>query len=154
MDITLMMDDIQFNVRVAAFIRKGQKILVEKAPNNTYFSLPGGRVKIGEDSILALKREIKEEMNEDIEFVKSRAMIENFYNSKYTNGPCHEILFILEMKFKKEQVYLKDEIPNLEDNGAIFKWIEIEELKRKEFKPEEYKKYLEIEEFKHIINRD
>ena len=154
MDITWKIDDTLLNYRVAAIIRFKNKILIEENKNVDYLTLPGGRVKVCETSIQALKREIKEEMAEEIEFVKSKAVVENFYISKYTNNRCQEILFILEMKFKNDQVYLREEIPNLEDKEAVFKWIDIRELKGKVLKPEGYKEYLEEEEFKHIINRD
>ena len=154
MDITFMIEDIQFNVRVAAYIKNGNKILIEQRKDATSVGLPGGRVKIGENSIQALKREIKEEMQEELEFVASKAVIENFYESKYTNGLCHEVLFILEMEFKNKDAYLKNNIINMEDNGSVFKWMDIEEVKNNDFKPDIYKQYLDKEEFRHIINKD
>jgi len=56
-------------------------------------------------------------------------MIENFYISRYSDKPYHEILIIHELEFIDKSVYERDEITNLEDGGT-FIWKSIEELKK------------------------
>lgn len=65
MDISVILDRYKFNYRVACIIQNKDKILLHKNKEDIFYALPGGRVKIGENSISALKREFMEE----IEFV-------------------------------------------------------------------------------------
>ena len=81
MDINFKWEDYTFNLRVAALIRYENKILVEQNTDVDYYGLVGGRCKLGEDSITAIKREIKEETGEDTEYIRSVGIIENFFTS-------------------------------------------------------------------------
>src|SRR5574344_633276 len=103
MDISLEIEDYILNYRVAGLFRKDGKILVHHSINKTHVTLPGGRVKIGEDSITALKREIKEEIGKECEITKNVAVIENFFeqNSK----KYHEILLVYGAEFKNSNDY-------------------------------------------------
>ncbi len=154
MDISFNFEECFFNYRVAAIIWNGNKILIEKKKDVNYLSLMGGRVHLNETSIEAIKREIKEETNYDTEYIRSVGLIENFYISKYTSRLCHEILIIHELKFKDKEAYKKEEIINNEENdNAKFVWIDIEELKKLDLKPEEFIKNIDNKEFYHIINK-
>ncbi len=153
MDINFKGEDYTFNFRVAALIRNENKILVEKNNQVDYYGLVGGRCKLGEDSISALKREILEEIGEETEYIRSVGMIENFFISRYTHTPYHEILIIHELKFKNPQVYEQDGIINQEEKeNAKFYWKEQHELNK--CKPEIAFHHLNDREFFHIINKD
>ncbi|MBM3232116.1 NUDIX domain-containing protein [Candidatus Pacearchaeota archaeon] len=54
-------------IRVAAIIIKDKKILLEKEYSGEIFGTPGGAVDKGEENLDALKREIKEELNIEVE---------------------------------------------------------------------------------------
>lgn len=153
MDICFKGDKYTFNFRVAALIKNGNKILVEKNKDVNYYSLVGGRCKFGEDSIHALIREIKEETGEDVKFIKSIGILENFFISRYTNSPYHEILLIHELEFINKEIYQKDEIINLEEkNKAKFYWRQISALNK--CKPKIVFEHLNDEAFFHLINKD
>ncbi len=153
MDINFKEEGYTFNLRVAALIRKGNKILVEKNDQVDYYGLIGGRCKLGEDSISAIKREIKEETSEETEYLRSVGIIENFFISRYTNSPYHEILIIHELKFKNPEVYQQDKITNLEESkDAKFYWKDINELKK--CKPEIAFQHLNDSTFFHLINKE
>ena len=94
LDIHFKEGEYTFNFRVAALIRNGNKILVEQNKQVDYYGLPGGRCKLGEDSITAIKREIREETGRYVEYLRSVGIIENFFSSRYTYSPYHEIFFI------------------------------------------------------------
>lgn len=71
MNVDFVKDDYRFNVRASAIILndKKDKILLFKIEDGRdYFLLPGGRIELYEDSLTAIKREIKEELNYDINF--------------------------------------------------------------------------------------
>ena len=153
MDINFKEEGYTFNFRVAALIRNGNKILVEQNKQVDYYGLPGGRCKLGEDSISAIIREMLEETGEEMEYVRSVGILENFFISRYTHSPYHEILLIHELKFKNKDVYRKDNIINLEEKkDAKFYWKEIDELNK--CKPEIVFKHLNDTEFFHMINND
>ncbi len=153
MDINFKEEGYTFNFRVAALIRNGNKILVEQNKQVDYYGLPGGRCKLGEDSISAIIREMLEETGEEMEYVRSVGILENFFISRYTHSPYHEILMIHELKFKNKDTYKKDNIINLEEKkDGKFYWKEIDELNK--CKPEIVFKHLNDTEFFHMINND
>lgn len=153
MDINFKEEGYTFNFRVAALIRNENKILVEQNKQVDYYGLPGGRCKLGEDSISAIIREMLEETGEEMEYVRSVGILENFFISRYTHSPYHEILLIHELKFKNKDVYRKDNIINLEEKKDVkFYWKEIDELNK--CKPEIVFKHLNDTEFFHMINND
>ena len=89
MDVSIDVGNYRFNYRVAGVIKKGSEILVHHALKFNHVTLPGGRVKAGEDSIAALKREIEEEMGEKTEYIKPVAMVENIFREE--GKDYHEI---------------------------------------------------------------
>lgn len=153
MDIHFEGEQYTFSVRVAALIRNEDKILVEKNTDVDYYGLIGGRCHLGEDSIEAIKREILEETGEEVIHIRTVGIIENFFTSRYSNSPYHEILIIHEMKFKNDKMYLEDKIVNKEEpSKAKFYWKEISELNK--CKPEIVFKHLNDREIFHFINKD
>lgn len=153
MDINFKEEGYTFNFRVAALIRNGNKILVEQNKQVDYYGMPGGRCKLGEDSISAIKREVLEETGEEVEYIRSVGILENFFISRYTNSPYHEILIIHELKFKNQKVYEQDDIINLEEKkDAKFYWKRLQELNK--CKPEIIFSHLNDAEFFHIINKE
>ena len=70
MDITVDVGNYKLNVRVAGIIIHNNKLLVHKDINSDHYALIGGRVKIGEDSETAVKRELQEELGKNIEITE------------------------------------------------------------------------------------
>ena len=67
-DIAVMINNIKLNVRVGIIFKYQDLVLIEIPRINFNNSvIPGGRMKIGEYSKDTIKREIKEEMNFDLE---------------------------------------------------------------------------------------
>jgi len=153
MDINFELGNSVFNYRVASIIRNGDKILVSKNSDKKYLSLIGGRAKTGESSIQAILREVNEETSYEAKHVKALGMVENFYISRYSDKPYHEILIIHELEFEDNNVYNLNEITNLEDGGT-FIWKSIAELEKDNFKPNIILRYLNNKDFFHIINKD
>ena len=84
-------------------------------------------------------------------------MIENFFTSSFNNKKYHEILLINEMEFIKKDYYNKDEINNIEEKKKEhlkYIWIDENELKVSDFRPELLIDLLDRKDFQHIINRD
>ena len=146
-----------FNYRVAAVIRKGDKILVQEHKEVSYYSLLGGRCEMGEDSISAVKREIKEETGLDISVNKTLAVIENFFVSSYNNKNYHEMFIAFDASFDDKSIYDLEEVNNAEiglKDKVKFVWKSIDELSNSEFKPEVLLDIIKRDELTHYINVD
>ena len=78
MDITIKIEDMTLNIRVAAILKTSKGYLFEKSKNGYLFPV-GGRVKLWESSEEAIKREIKEEIGMEISKMKLVSLIENFF---------------------------------------------------------------------------
>ena len=146
MDISIIVGDKVLNYRVAGIIKKDDKILVNERIDIDYVSLIGGRAKIGESSVEALIRELKEESGYDTKHVKTLGIVENFFVSRYDNKEYHEILIIHEMEFNDKELY------NLEEN-VRFVWKSYNEIKKVNFVPMNILEHLKNDELFHLINK-
>lgn len=154
MDVSIDVGNYRFNYRVAGLIRNGNEILVHHAFKFNHVTLPGGRVKSGEDSIMALKREIKEEMGEDVEYVRPVAIVENIFTEE--GKKYHEILIIHELKFMDNNAY-KKEITPIEPpkkDKLEFLWFDIQKENEYGFVPKKLFNTLKENNYNfiHIIN--
>ena len=154
-DISIQIGQRLFNYRVSAVFKCGDKILLHHGLDKDHYTLPGGRVKEGESTVTALKREIKEEMGLDIEYVRPFSFIENFF--EMDGKLYHELLVTHELKFKDESIYNKKIIMPIEEEekGKIeFVWYNVEDLDKIQFVPTKLKELIknDSKEFKHIVN--
>ena len=154
-DISVQVDEYLLNYRVSAIIRKGSKILTHHSIGSEHYTLPGGRVKEGEDTISALKREILEEMNLKTKYIRPVSFIENFFILK--GKKYHELLVTHELEFEDKNAYNIDIKPaEAHKKGKLeFKWLDIDELDNVKFVPKEMKRVIkENKTFEHIINNE
>tara|TARA_Y100001970_G_C14253839_1_gene873673 strand:- start:2271 stop:2690 length:420 start_codon:yes stop_codon:yes gene_type:complete len=111
------------------------KILVYKVTDcvnkKSFFRLIGGHIDFGESGEEALKREFKEEINQDIRIIRKLDTFENifFYNGK----DMHEFISLFQIKFKNESIYHQKGILGNEGPNRTFiaDWVPIEEFKNK-----------------------
>jgi 8-oxo-dGTP diphosphatase len=117
------MDKVQRTI-VAAFIRKGNRVLIGKRSQKAKiypgsYELPGGKVEFGEEPKDALKREIREELAVDIK------VHEPFHSFSYIchEGKAHhvEIVFLCELNESEKNIRMLDH----ED----LQWVTRDELK-------------------------
>ena len=116
-DLSLMIDNIKLNIRVGIIFKYHDKTLIEVRKDRVGNSvIPGGRVKIDELSIEAIKREILEEMHfklkdEKIFFIKN---LEYFFE---LNGlKFHEFFFVYKYDVNDEDYLKINEIKENQDN--------------------------------------
>jgi ADP-ribose pyrophosphatase YjhB (NUDIX family) len=57
----------RFNFRTAAVLAQDGHVLLHTMEDSDYWILPGGRVELGETSIGALQREMREELGQEIQ---------------------------------------------------------------------------------------
>lgn len=145
-----------FKFRVNGILMHNDEVLVVKMDNNPFYCLPGGHVKIGEDSKSAVIREIKEETGYNSHVNKLITTTENFFVRK-SGKKIHELGFYYLLNLDEKEEINKKEYEATEENeekiNLHFKWIPIDELKDVEFKPQELKEKLEKKDinFQHLI---
>ncbi|GLQ56801.1 NUDIX hydrolase [Devosia nitrariae] len=79
----------RFNYRVAAIVLVDGHVLVDRQDDDDYVMLPGGRVELGEPSVLSLEREIAEELAMNARIGPLLATSESFY--RRVDEDFHEI---------------------------------------------------------------
>ena len=136
-DINIKIEDYILNCRVVAIIEEDNKILFQKKEHDKYWSLPGGKIEIGEKTIDALKRELKEELGITNFNVETLIIVsEHFFTFK--NNKYHQFIFGHKVKYLDNKKTLKElEFKGIEkDKNLIFKWFDKEKLESLPIKPD------------------
>ena len=155
MDITVDVGNYKLNVRAAGIIIHNNKILVHKNVNSEHYALIGGRVKIGEDSETALKREIQEELGKNIEIIGYVSTIENFFEMK--ESKYHEILFVYQAEFiEDEDKKIEYTLKNIEGKDYLqYEWLDLDKIEEYPLLPKAIQSILKENKFPlHKINKD
>lgn len=155
MDISIFINNHKLNCRTTLLLECSGKILIEKNPNLDFSWLPGGRIKLGETSIDAIKREIKEELGYNFKNPKPIALIENFF--KYNDEKLiHEYSFVYKETINKDHELYKENLKNLDSTGTSndYIWVEKEKLKDYNIKPQIIEKIVNEERFNIYYEKD
>lgn len=147
MDITVDIEDYKLNVRAAGIIIHNNKLLVHKDINSDHYALIGGRVKIGEDSENAVKRELQEELGKNIEITRYVSTIENFFETK--ESKYHEILFVYQVEFiEEEDKKIEDALKNVEGKDYLqYEWLNLDKIDQYPLLPKKIKSVLKESNF-------
>lgn len=118
-----------FNFRAAAVIVADGRVLLHRAEVEDFWSLPGGRVEILEDSREALRREMLEELAEEVEVGRLVWVGENFF--RFFEVDFHEMGMYFEVTLPAASALRArtNEWWAEEDNGVriCFKWFAVPE---------------------------
>lgn len=118
------------SIAICLFSHLG-KILVCEFPDSVkgdYAARPlGGGIEFGESSEQALRREIREELSQEIEDVRLLGVLESFF--EFEGKPGHENVFVYDAKFKNRSIYDKSPLKVVEgDLDLTANWRTKEEL--------------------------
>ena len=131
-DVTFQTEVGMFNYRVAGILIHQNQLLVMTDERSPYYYLPGGRVSMNEVSTEAIKREIKEELEVDVEVSRLLWVVENFFTEQQSGEQFHEIGMYYLLQLKSHQL-LKQGHEFIMKEGAYkkltFKWISLEQVK-------------------------
>lgn len=154
MVITIKEEGTRFGARAGAIIynENKTKILLENQ-NNERYMFPGGRIDIHEDSGAAIVRELKEELNLEID-LKLKYIVEMFLDSSKTR--YHEIGFYYLSIVNEDKI--TNGFHSLNDDG-IFEWVPIKNLENykilaKPIKNKVFNNEIVDEKLEHIIYRE
>lgn len=134
-DINFTLDNNRFNFRVACFITFNNSALLVKNDNCDFYNLPGGRAKINESTLDAVKREIQEELAIEIVNPKLFYIFENFFN--WIDKNVQELLFVYHIKLDKNSPLLhNNSFANKDNYEENFYWVKFDEIKNIKCLPE------------------
>jgi ADP-ribose pyrophosphatase YjhB (NUDIX family) len=153
MDIVFKDGQSVFNYRVAAvWLHEGHILLHRDAKANDW-SLPGGRVAFGEDSIDSLKREMKEELNVVVDVERLLFVNENFF--PFQNHQFHEIGFYYLVSLNNNHLFQQGPFYGEEGERLIYQWVPLSTIENITLYPEKFKSLLNKlpDNVEHIVTR-
>jgi len=122
--IALQDDGRRFTCRVAGVALDEGHVLLHSDVIDDFWTLPGGRAEMGEDSRATLAREMSEELAVDANIGRLLFLVENFFD--YAGLACHELLFIYEMHLPDYFPRDRGEVVHRLNEGAgilDFRWV-------------------------------
>ena len=134
-DITFLLDGHKINLRVGAVVRRGAEIVVCRNRNETWWYLPGGRLKTGEDSLAGLTRELNEELGSTFEIRRPIVCGENFFTLQ--GDRFHEVCFYYEVTWTGGPFR-----PDGPEAYEEFKWIPVQDVAALNLQPAFMKPYV------------
>jgi len=155
--ITFRKDKMQFTYRIVGIVINDAKVLLHRGEEDDFWSFPGGRCELLENSKETLKREMQEELKIDIKVERLLWVVENFF--EYNGIEVHELGLYFLMSFPNDcYIYEKGEsfIGYEEECKLIFQWFPIDNFENIELYPSFLRKALKSipENIEHIIHTD
>lgn len=115
--------DHRFNFRVVGIALHENHVLLHRADWEDFWTFPGGRVELGETAAQTLQREMREELETEIEVVRLLWVVENFF--PYNEKEYHELSFYFLMRLPGDSLYLRQAGPYKgKEQGIdlVFQW--------------------------------
>jgi 8-oxo-dGTP pyrophosphatase MutT (NUDIX family) len=119
-----------FNLRVAAVIFRGDQILLCTVGRLDYWFLPGGRVRFGEPSDVALTRELAEELGHTLPPGPLALVVENVFGKRSLE---HEIGLYYRLTWPA--ALAPEDLNGGIETGHRFRWMPARELGSIDFRP-------------------
>ncbi len=120
-------DKALFNFRVAGVAIHNDRILLVRNVRNSYWVLPGGHPDMMEPMAEALRREVLEEIQEEVTVTRLLWVLENFFHKK---KDFHELSFYFLVELDPNSRLLKSDGPfygQEYDHQLIFQWFQLDE---------------------------
>ena len=132
MDVTFQTDVGRFNYRVAGVLIHENRLLVMTDERSPYYYLPGGRVSMNEESTMAIKRVIKEELDVEVEATQLLWIVENFFVEQQSQEQFHEIGMYYLLQLTEEDILKRGQEFIMNEGGykkLSFLWRPLEKIK-------------------------
>jgi ADP-ribose pyrophosphatase YjhB (NUDIX family) len=116
-------------IAIGLFLHNDQLLVFEgydQVKEKAFFRPLGGAIKFGETGAEALKREIQEEIGQEIENILFQGMIESRFMLR--GEPGHEIVLVYSGRFVDESIYSRMNFTGHEDDGSEIKarWMDLD----------------------------
>ena len=134
MDISFRTELGRFNYRVSAVILRDGCLLTMKDNLYSYSYLPGGRVKMGETTENAMKRELREELRAELPLLRPLWLCQDFFTEEDTGERFHEIClyYLVDGSALPETDFAYSE----GERVNRFRWTKTEDVKHMHLYPE------------------
>lgn len=131
-----------FQFRVAGISIHNNRVLIHRMVRDNFWTLPGGRCDLMEESAVGLKLEYVEEIGEDVNVIRPLWLAENFFT--YNGEQFHELLLTYLVEFNaNSQCLTVDRFEGTEGhNSLLFEWVLLAELPNVMLYPEFLKERL------------
>jgi ADP-ribose pyrophosphatase YjhB (NUDIX family) len=129
--ITFDEDNIRFTNRIVGIAYDGDRVLLHRAESDDFWALPGGRAELLETAAETLRREMREEMNENVDVERLVWIAENFF--EYEPRSFHEIGFYFLMHLPPDSPLRQRTEPFFGQEGdlrIVFEWFPVETLEQ------------------------
>lgn len=134
MDWIFRGEDYVCDFRAAGVLVKGGRIFVQREKDGCEYALPGGHVKIGEESAESLRREFLEEAGVDISVGRLLWTEECFWEWK--GKKAHNISFYYRVELCEGQEIPEGFMPQGDNENVVMGWMDIGEIKNVTIYPE------------------
>ena len=134
--ISFDVDDYRYNLRAAAIILDGDRVLLHKIEGDVFWCVPGGRVDAGELAAVTVVREMQEELSEQVTCEKLLWTVENFF--EYRGQKHHELGLYFLTHLSPDSPLLNTPGPYLGNEGGLqltFEWFKREDLVNLDIRP-------------------
>lgn len=147
MPLTFITSEGRFTYRVAGIALQDEHVLLCSDETIDFWFLPGGRPEFGETLHDALKREMLEELNAEVEVGQLALVVENFFDDKH--GKHHGVGFYFLMTLPETLMNIEEVHRGLEhDSDAVtdagkedgrlelsFRWFPLGDLESLDVRP-------------------
>lgn len=136
MDLTFKTETGVFNYRVCAVIKHNGRLLAMKNNYSSYYYLPGGRVNMHENSDSAIKRELKEELDIDVNIVQPLWVVQSFFVEDESKDKFHEICIYYLVDISDTELINHQRFQGIVTwNNEVFEWLDIDTIGEKYLYP-------------------
>jgi 8-oxo-dGTP pyrophosphatase MutT (NUDIX family) len=136
MDLTLPAGEYLFNHRVALILLHEGRLLTCRDADASWSYLPGGRVRAGESTLDAARRELREELGEAVgsacRLVRPVFLVENFFRQ---NGRAYHEVGVYHLAELPDALATSLAPAGAEPGGPSFAWVPLTELERVDLRP-------------------
>src|SRR5207249_776416 len=122
-------ENLRFNLRVVGIILNADRVLLHRAENDDFWTLPGGRCELLESAKDTIQREMREELSVDVRVERLVWVVENFF--EYDDKRYHELAFyFLITPPPSSPLYERNELFLGHEDGIklIFQWYTLDDL--------------------------
>ncbi len=132
---------------VACLVIKDKRVLTilrGKPPSENFWSLPGGKIELGEKLLDAAKREVFEETRIIVEPISPFAAIDAIYYDKTNKIIFHYVIIYVSAQYLEGEILPDDDVLDA-------KWMSLQDMEKTNFEPktlEIVKKYINLSTYK------
>jgi len=119
-------DNRRFNYRIVGVAIHNDSVLLHRANDEPFWTLPGGRAEHGESAEQTLAREMREELETDVHVDRLLWIVENFF--EFGGLSYHELALYFAIRFPPGSLPLRADAFDRSDGSVPlrFKWFPVQ----------------------------